>query len=360
MNRFIKTLTSSLAALTLMTAAAAADTISMDGQVASGKTAPMYAPIGGVVEQVLVEAGETVHAGDTLAVLRTVKVYAVEDGTVTGVFGEAGDSTETVAATYGAVLYVDGAVTLTVSGSLSNAYNSEEARFQTVGEKVYLQSRSTKDRVGNGIVTAIDGTSYTIRVLEGNLMNNEQVDIYRDEAHSSTMRMGKGTVARNVPTAYTGTGSIVSVAVKDGQKVKRGDVLFETLDGTFDGLVSTGSEIKATADGVIAEVTMTEGTAVTKDTVVASVYPADAIRIEATVVESDLSRVAVGDQVDVELTWSEKEWHCPGTVTAISAIAGEAAEDGSVVYTVYVSFTPDANTRYGMTAVVTTLEASAE
>ena len=46
----------------------------------------------------------------------------------------------------------------------------------------------------------------------------------------------------------------------------------------------------------------------------------------------------------------------------ISAIADSGASDAmsgesSVTYTVYVTFTPDENTRYGMSAVVTTLDA---
>ena len=46
-----------------------------------------------------------------------------------------------------------------------------------------------------------------------------------------------------------------------------------------------------------------------------------------------------------------------GTVSMISAIASESnGESEDVNYTVYVDFTPDDNTRYGMSAVITTMD----
>ena len=49
--------------------------------------------------------------------------------------------------------------------------------------------------------------------------------------------------------------------------------------------------------------------------------------------------------------------YTPGIITGISAVANASAgADSGVTYTVYVDFTPDDNTRYGMSAVVTTLD----
>ena len=100
-----------LAALALTAAlaasAACAESISFTGQVTAKTTREVYAPIGGMVESVLVQEGERIGPDDVLATLTTTKVYAAEDGTVTGVFGQPGDATETVAERYGAVLYVE-------------------------------------------------------------------------------------------------------------------------------------------------------------------------------------------------------------------------------------------------------------
>jgi hypothetical protein len=87
------------------------------------------------------------------------------------------------------------------------------------------------------------------------------------------------------------------------------------------------------------------------------------MRIEASVEEANLSSIHVGDPVSIELIWNQdEEVTYPGTITGISAISDSADSQGgetesAVTYTVYVGFTPDENTRYGMSAVVTTQDA---
>ena len=86
-----------MAAVMLMAAGAAqAETLSLNGTVEAGVTIPVYAPIGGTVDTVSVEAGMHVAAGDTLFSYLTEKTYASEDGAVTGVFVKAGDDAETI------------------------------------------------------------------------------------------------------------------------------------------------------------------------------------------------------------------------------------------------------------------------
>ena len=61
--------------------------------------------------------------------------------------------------------------------------------------------------------------------------------------------------------------------------------------------------------------------------------------------------------MNVELIWNQDaEVNYEGAISMISAIAAEGGESGEVSYTVYVDFTPDANTRYGMSAVVSTMD----
>ena len=156
----------------------------------------------------------------------------------------------------------------------------------------------------------------------------------------------------------TGSGSIVSYAVKDGDTVERGQLLFETLDGSFDGLYMSGSDIYAGVDGIVGSVNASKGGSVQKNSVVAVIYPTGSMRIEGSVNESDLADIAVGDPVEIEMNWNEGEDNLlTGTVSMISAVAN-AGE--SVTYTVYIDFTPDASTRYGMTCVVSTIETEKE
>lgn len=368
----IKRMVASLmAAALLLCGAALADTITFTGTVAASQTCEVYAPIGGTVQAVNVEAGQRVSAGDVIVSLSTTKVYAEEAGVVTGVFGQPGDSAETVAQKYGAVMYIEGESVYSIAASTDNAYNSTATKFVHVGERVYLECYSDGKHTGTGVITAIEGTDYTVKVLSGEFLIGETVNVYRGDSAASAQRIGRGTLNRINPTAVSGSGSIVSLAVSDGDTVERGDLLFETLDGSFDGLYMSGSDIAAGVDGTVSQVSAQQGGAVQKNGVVAVLWPDSAMRVEAQVEEANLASIAVGDPVSIELVWNQDEGVTyDGVITMISAIAdiasassgdamGGSSDDG-VTYTVYIDFTPDENTRYGMSAVVTTLDEEAE
>ena len=366
MKRQLKTILTGATLCALLCPAALADTISFTGTVAAGETKEIYAPIGGTVETVAVEPGQAVRAGDVIATLATEKVYAPESGVITGLFGQSGDSAETIAQRYGAVLYIEGESVYTIAASTDNAYNKTENKFVHVGEAVYLSCYSDGAHTGTGVITAIEGTDYTVEVRSGDFLVSEMVNVFRGESTASANRIGRGTLNRKNPTAVTAEGSIVSFAVADGDAVQRGDLLFETLSGSFDGLYMSGSDILAVADGVVAQVNLEQGAKLEKGNVAATLYPEGAMRVEAQLEEANLSAVSVGDPVSVELIWNQdEEVSYPGEISMISAVAtaSEGAngdQDSAVTYTVYVDFTPDANTRYGMSAVVTTLDPKAE
>ena len=348
----------------LLSSAALADGITFTGTVTASQTHEIYAPIGGTVETVSAEAGQRVKSGDVLAKLSTTKVYAEEAGTVTGIFCEPGDSAETVAAKYGAVMVIEGESVYTIAASTDNAYNSTATKFVHVGKEVYLSCYSDGSHTGKGVITAIEGTDYTMRVTSGEFLIGETVNVYRGDGAVSTKRIGRGTLNRLSPTAVTGTGSIVSIAVQSGDAVKRGDLLFETLNGTFDGLYMSGSEIKSDVDGTVSQIDLQQGGTVEKGSVAAVVYPESAMRVEAQIEEGNLASIAVGDPVSIELLWNQdEEVTYDGTIAMISAIAdsaeASAETESAVTYTVYVDFTPDENTRYGMSAMVTTLDGEA-
>lgn len=358
-------LVSLLLAVMLFAPCAVAETITFTGTVAAGATHEVYAPIGGTVDKVEAVAGQRVGEDDVLVRLSTTKVYAEEDGTVTGVFGVPGDNAETVASKYGAVMYIEGESVYSIAASTDNAYNSTATKFVHVGEEVCLNCYSDGKHTGSGVITAIEGTDYTVRVTSGEFLIGETVNVYRGESAVSTKRIGRGTLNRTSPTAVTGSGSIVALAVSAGDAVKRGDLLFETLDGSFDGLYMSGSDITAGVAGIVSQIDAQQGAKIEKDSVVAVLYPENSMRVEAQIEEANLACVHVGDPVSIELVWNQDEGIAyDGTIAMISAIADSAdaaAEgEGSVTYTVYIDFTPDENTRYGMSAVVTTLDGEEE
>ena len=330
--------------------AAGAETLSLNGTVKAGVTVPVYAPIGGTVDAVSVEAGMHVAAGDTLFSYLTEKTYASEDGTVTGVFVAAGDDAETVTEKYGADLYIEGAALYTVSANSSKAYSSVETTLVHAGEKVYILCRTDANRKGSGVITAIDGTSYTVMVTEGSFIPGDSVTVYRDEECTDKLRVGRGTIARVNPTAVNGTGAIVNVAVKDGDRVKRGDLLMETLSGTFEGYEMSGTAVTAAEEGVIVSVSAEAGATVTKGDVVAQIAPISGMRVEASVSADDRQSLKAGDKVTIELETDESKSY-EGMVVYISEMPEEDTEE--VTYKAVIDFTPDGNVFFGMAVVVT-------
>ncbi len=345
--------------LCLACGAALADTISFTGTVEASATTEIYAPVGGTVEAVPVKAGQNVTADTVIARIRTTKVYAAEDGTITAVFGQPGDDAEKIAEKYGAVMYLEGKDVYTVSASTNKAYEAKENYLVHSGETVYLASRNHTLNKGSGIITTIDGSSFTVQVTEGQFYVGDSFDIFRSAALTNASRVGRGTLSRVSPAAVTGTGSIVSFAVSAGDKVTRGQLLFETVEGTFDGLVMTGTEILAGVDGTVASLSVEQGGTVAKDSVVAVIYPKGSVWVAAEVTETDLAYLQVGQKVKVELDWNQdKGVSYEGRVEMISAL-GTVGEE-STTFPVYVSFTPDDNTRFSMTALVSTVDGETE
>ena len=347
--------TAAILLVTVMMAAgmAQADTLSLSGTVEAGVTVPVYAPIGGTVDSVAAEAGMRVEAGETLFSYRTEKTYAAGDGTVTGVFAKAGDDAETVAERYGADLYIEGTALYTVSASTTKAYTAVETSIVHTGETVYLLCRTDATRTGSGIITAIEGTNYTVLVTEGNFIPGDSVTVYRDEAFTDKLRVGRGNVERVSPTAVTVSGAVVSVAVKDGDSVKRGDLLMETLSGTFDGYEMSGTAVTAAEEGVIVSVSAQAGSAVTKGDVAAQIAPVSGMRVEVSVSADDRKAIRAGDKVTIELEADESRTY-EGIVRYISGMPEEDTEE--VSYKAVIDFEPDENVFFGMPVVVTSEE----
>ena len=339
-----------LVALMLLAGAAQAGTLSLSGTVEAGVTIPVYAPIGGTVDQVSVEAGMRLSAGETLFSYRTEKTYASEDGTVTGVFVQVGDDAETMTEKYGADLYIEGSTLYTISGSISKAYSTVETTFVHTGETVYIACRSDAKRTGVGVITAVDGSSYTVMVTSGNFIVGDSVSMFRDEAYSEKLRVGRGTIARANPTAVNATGAVVNVAVKDGDQVKRGDLVLETLSGTFEGYEMSGTSVTAAEDGVITSVSVEAGATVSKGDVVAQIAPISGMRVEASITADDRMALKAGDKVNIELEADGSKGY-EGTVRYITEMPEEDTEE--VTYKAIIDFTPDENVYFGMPVVVT-------
>lgn len=337
----------------LLLGSASADAITMNGTVVSTHTETVTAALGGAVGQVHVTAGDHVSAGEKLVTLNAEKVYALEDGTVR-LFGEVGDSADSLSSRYGAVAYIEPARQYTVSASTKNAYDAEKNKTIHPGESVYLKSVSNSKNTGTGIVTSVSGTSFNIEMISGSLENGEAAYVYRNAAYTATSRIGRGTVSHQDPVAYSGSGIIVSYKVENGSKVKKGDVLFETLSGSYANQIGDLCEITAERDGVIASISLNKGGTLAAGDTVAEFYADSDLRIQATVTEADLQSFQVGDKVTATFTYLDSgEYTVDGVIEKISRTSASVDEEtNEASYSVLIR--PESTERlyYGMNAVI--------
>ena len=344
-----------LMALLMFTSAAAAESVTLEGTVVSTQTAAVLAPAAGTLDEVLIQAGDSVEEGNTVASLLGTRVYAEEAGIVR-IFGQEGDSVESLTERYGAVVYVEPDVLYTMSASTRYAYDEEENKIIHPGETVYLECISECDHTGKGIVTLVDGANFTVEVTEGQFKSSETVRVYRSETFDSETRIGRGAMEQASPVAYTGSGTVTKVYAVDGETVYRGALLYETVETD-----AYCDQILSPAAGVVVSVAANAGDTVEKGALIAEIYPDDAMRLMVEADEYDLRKLSIGSEVDIEFTCGTK---AEGTVERISGIRQETEsaeedsdEDADALFAVYIRFVPEEAVSYGMTAKITTADA---
>lgn len=330
-----------------LTGAARAE-IALSGTVAAREAAAVTANIGGSVEEVFVRAGDRVEAGDVVATVALTGVYAPADGTVRGIMAEAGDSAGQT------VLSIAPMSKYTVTADISDAYDSAANKHVTVGETVYMECSRDGSHVAVGRVVKAEGSAYTVEVTGGELYMEETVYIYRDEDHSSSARIGSGTVSRTAELAVSGTGRVAELYVSEGERVERGQLLFTCVEADTVEDALLGGEIRSTASGVVASVAAQAGQQAAVGSTVLTVYPTEGFCVELSVEEADLAAVNVGDSVRLSFDFdAEGALTCEGTVTEISYL-GESTERGTV-YTAWVDLDPPEDVRLGMTVTATVI-----
>lgn len=342
-----------VAGLILLCSGALADSIAMNGTVVNAAPQILTAELGGTISQVHVAAGDQVQAGDPLIELKTEKVYALQTGTV-HLFGEIGDSAEMVTERYGAVAYIEPARQYSVSASTRNAYDLEANKTIHPGETVYIRCTADSKHTGVGIVTTVSGTSFGVEVTEGEFENSESVYLYRDAAYAAVSRIGKGSVSRRDPVAYTAEGIIAGYPAQDGADIQKGAVLFETLTGSYANHTSDLSKVTATEDGVVSAISLNIGSSISSGDTVMTFYPDDDMRIEATVTETDLQYFRVGDTVNIEFIYiNGGDFSMTGTIEKISQIGSAQSEESEESgYAVWIIPETTEGLSYGMNAVI--------
>ena len=348
MKRFLSLL---LTALMLLGTAASAEELELTGTVSATQTVTLTAPAAGKVESCTIAPGDHVEAGTALLTLQTTKVYAEQDGTVR-IFGQPGDSVTSLTTRYGGVAYVEPAQRYTVSGSTKGAYSNDDNKLIHAGETVYLRSTSNYKLKSTGTVSIVSGTSYTVEVDGDTFTSSTTVGIYRDPDYVNTSLLGTGKVTQASAVVYSGTGYLVRLHVQSGQQVSAGDLLYETLEGSFAPGSDSINVVSADVAGVIAAVNTGKGKTVAADEAVVDLYPDAGMRIIVSVPEGDLSHVEPGMTVQYMLPGQEDNAEpLTSTVEKISLLPDEDTTYGTT-YTVSIIPESVEHLRYGLTVTV--------
>jgi len=317
-----------------------------DGTVIAGSAVSIKAPFGGTIKSLGLRTGAQLTLGEVIAHMETTRVLATEDGTIRGVFASVGDEASST------VMYLQPVSKFTISASVSSAEETASTKYVTLGEEVFIRCTKDGSHKARGVVTAVRGSAYTVQTTAGELYMEEKVNLYRDPSYSSNSCIGSGSVSRTNALAVSGTGSIIAMHVHDGDEVERGQLLFETVEGTMGETPVLDSVVRADAEGVIAEIKVAAGQRVAQDDVLLTVYRPQDYQIAISVAEDMLSSVSVGDEASIYFNWNmDNRSPFAGRVEEVSFMS-ESSDGSDPVYTAYLSFQADETVRLGMNVTV--------
>ncbi|HML46036.1 MAG TPA: HlyD family efflux transporter periplasmic adaptor subunit [Clostridia bacterium] len=350
--------TALLIALTIPLAAAAQDEaeayrpklITLEGSVVAGASEPVLAPFGGVVTKVHALPNDIVWPGDWLYEIGSAKVYAPCDGVVGSLRAQVGDDAGAVQDRYGALLYIEPAGDFIIKTNTAYAFASAENKLIHVGETVYISSRDSKERFGQGFVTSVDGSNYTVEVTGGNLILNDKISIFRSGDYAAESKIGSGTTARNALVPVTAEGGIFKLYANQGDAVRKGDLLLETVEGSLHYGESPASQVVAGYTSVVASMNAAAGDKVAQGQTMAVLYPMSSLCVVVNASESDLRDIRLGDGVTVECASLASGQTFEGTIRAISGQSVPVGEQ--VCFPVTIAFDPRADLRIGMSVEV--------
>lgn len=322
-------------------------TITANGVVESDRVTEITAPYSGVVLPFDWEAGDAVETGDVLFEMDTFKVYAPSNGTVAALFAESGDLAADVQQQYGMLAAIEKASDLTAQCSVTGAYNESENRIVHVGETVYVEQSNDRDNEGEGRVIAVDGKNYVVELTQGDFEDGDLIKVYRDDKMSTKSCIGSGKIARAAAVAVNGAGRVLRCAVEEGQKVKKGDLLFEMASQDAEPWLE--SAVITAENGGALEMAAMSGQQTYKGMVLARVHDLSRMNVVASVDEMDLDLIAVGDTLTVAFDRYPDELFV-GTVSEISRLG--VPKQNATYYDVTIALNAQAELLPGMNATV--------
>jgi len=314
----MKKLTALLLALMLVPALALGEDLSQyptaSATVEAGRTLYVTAPFSGTLEAFDWAVGDAVASADTLFTYETQKVYAPFDGVLKALFINEGDDAAAVMNRYGMVASIESAHPYLIQATTDSAYDKSENKFLHMGETLYYKSSDNSRIKGTGRVIGVTAAGYTVEVLTGDPEIAETANLYRDSDYIKESKVGKGRCLAADPIPVQATGRVMKLHVKEGDAVKAGDLLFETI--AQDAAPAAQAGVPAPRAGVITALHCLPGQQVYKGQLLAALADNEMI-LAAQVDEVDVASLTVGAGVTVILD-SQPDSTWQATVTNIS------------------------------------------
>jgi HlyD family secretion protein len=366
------------------TVGAIAVTVYGSGSIEAGKSDPVYAPATGRVETLDIAVGDSVQAGDVLAVLSsdaldamitqyeaTIKqldaqiaampfttgsatIAAPVAGRILAVYAAAGDPVASVMDVHDALLVLSGDGTMKVAFASSSSLKA--------GDSVTVKNGSVE--ATGTVLRILDGTA-TVLVADGAFANALGLSV--DVLVGGT-KVGSGSLEVSAPVYVTATSGIVkSVAHAVGTKVSRGATLFTLKEAgysaTFLDLVDqrataladlrsardkkSALTLVAPADGVVQVLNVALKGQVGENQLVAQIGETASYVMQVLVDELDIAGVQVGQTATLSLSaFSYKSF--PAKVEEISAVGRTTG--GVTTYPVTLRIDAAAGMKIGMSA----------
>ena len=339
------------ALIVLSVSAAWAESAPVEGKVVSTQSYAIVSQVKGVIEQIRFSVGDHVNANDCLATVATTKVYAPVTGTVY-MWGKEGQNTQSVADQYGAVAYIEPSSPYTITTNPVDANGMPVSVHP--GQMVYLICVNDGKKTGEGVIVSVSNNEYTVRVEKSNFQPSDKISIYTTPDHQKNNRIGRGFLKKTETVSSTGTGYIVKTHVSTGDKVNYGDLLFETIEGSFmPGAVSL-NQVFFPENGVIESISVSRGQEISENQTIAVFYPDSTMRIRALVPERSLYEYQIGETVYITYqNGNVSQRPFIGKIEKISQIPEQTEYTYDTYYTVYIIITENNHSLfYGMNVLV--------
>lgn len=373
----------------VVTRGALEETVYGSGTTSARNQTNVLAEAEGTLTDLRVSVGDAVKAGDILAVMTNIdlddtitdlefdlwelddqilstsagsKVTTIEApaaGRVVAIYAEAGDDALAVFRREGAlaIISTDGRMKVELS-------DVDTASGVSLGEKLTVTGETF---IAEGTVVDLtrQGTCLTLTIQDDSLPMGETVTVARQNGTT----LGTSTLEVNKPMAVSSYGgTIESVKVSVGDKVKRADTLFKLTDSPLtlkienlrlqrEAAAKSLEEAKqqrenlivvAPCDGTIATLSISEGDEISSGAMLCSILEGEDMNLTIAVDELDVVEVEVGQKVKITVD-ALSDAEMDGEVYKIAPVGSNSG--GVTTYDVELTFDAEGSgVRSGMNA----------